>query len=193
MGFPHYRIIGNNYDSFNEKIWAASNAILQGLGDPAAYEREDKYEVEDVLFPLFEKYGVRLIESNVEQDYLLSDTSDIVRRVRRRGWAPGCRIYTYTEKDRTTDIEHEKIIDREKYETLLQEKDLRRTTLKKKRYNFVREGHYFELDHFLSGKKKGKRLLEIEKATKEQVVELPPFLNIIAKVDRKNEEMARIV
>lgn len=125
LGHPHRRMIGNNYFSFDEKIQATTNEILHFLGDPESYEWEDKYEVVDVDLSLFSKHGISLVESDVEQDYLVSTDPHKVRRVRRRGWAPGCRIYTYTEKNWVTKVEDEKIIHSPlEYHRLLSEKSL---------------------------------------------------------------------
>ncbi len=108
----------------------------------------------------------------------MSDDPNTVRRIRRRGWSDGARIFEYTEKYKNSDEEINKSLSPNEYSQLLRERDPKFVTIKKKRYNFVRNYEYFELDYFLTGKFAGRRVLEIEKMSKDQEIELPPFLNI---------------
>ena len=103
-------------------------------------------------------------------------------RIRKRGHG-GKDMYFHTVKTKISDvkrIEVETRITKDEYDTLLQYADPTRNTIKKTRYCFVYEGHYFELDVFPFWNDKS--LMEIELLDENEPFSLPPFVTVIEEV-----------
>jgi adenylate cyclase len=130
----------------------------------------------------------------IEQTYLLGSPgrSERVRAVREQGRDE--RFY-HTRKRRLSSLsreEEEHEVDRARYEELVSRRDPARGTIRKTRLVFSFAAHRFELDLFESPA--GVVLLEVELASEDEPVELPPFrgLSEVTGDERySNSELAR--
>lgn len=191
IGHPHLRIIGNE-TSFEGKLQNVLREVLHLLGEPEPLEVERKFLLAAAP-DLSRLPHTQAIE--IEQTYLTSDESGVVRRVRRRAQQGGGATYYLTEKRRLSSgetIEKERIISARQYVRELRDADPARATIKKTRYCFAHEGSYFELDHFQTPA--GLWLLEVELTDADAEVALPEFLWIGKEVTDdpayKNETLA---
>ena len=193
-GIEKLIIIGNE-TSFEDKINNAVKAIFSVLGVPAPYETERQFLVSN-CDELFRETNIALNQIQIEQTYLNSNGAD-ERRVRRRmmdTWP----IYYYAQKRPVAHgqrIQTEKVISAESYRTYLQhDRDHALETIFKTRTCFVYENQYFELDEFLQ-RLRGLILLELEVASMDQEIFLPPFIKIEREVtgdsDFSNSNLAR--
>lgn len=154
----------------------------------AHYEIERKYLVRYPVLPLPVPAGI----TPIRQTYLLCPPGT-TERVRMRG-----DRFFYTRKVRVTSVtaqEEERELSREEYETLLERRDPSLNVIEKQRQVFEWKGQVFELDLFPFWKKQA--VLEIELASEDTPVELPPFLTLIREVTEepayKNRRLAAFV
>ena len=131
---------------------------------------------------------------DIEQIYLKSDFG--IERVRKRG-QKGNFTYTHTIKQYLgpgKNVEKEQMISGREYLNLLQRADKELQTVKKKRFCFLWENQYFELDCFDSPKK-DLVVLEAELENDSDSIALPPFLEVEREVTNEpeysNYEIAR--
>lgn len=191
LGCSKFKIIDNS-TNFEGKINRLISEIYKVLGEPIPTEIERKYLIippkeEDLNLLTFSK-------SNIIQTYLKSTNPNIERRIRLRG-DNGDFIYTYTEKTKSnlTRIEREKRISIQEYNNLLLEADTSLSPIYKKRYCFIYNNQYFELDYYDKAKKYA--ILEIELTDKTEKVTIPDYIKIIKEVtnDRqyKNHSLSK--
>ncbi len=180
MGAPHLSIINNEIGvSFDTKIQAAVAALSRIIGIPEPLEIERKFLVVDFSVSQLPPHAVG---SDIVQTYLVGPINE-VERVRARG-QDGQWVYTHTIKEfrgHGVAVERERIVSRAQYEDLLVRRDLQKHPIHKTRYCFVHDGQYCELDVF-RGHLQDRVLLEIEVASLEQTVLLPPYLSIVEEV-----------
>lgn len=190
IGHPHLRVIDNSTD-FETKVKRAFSAICRVIGIPIPLEIERKYLIGKMDIGLLQsRYGLTAVAAPIIQSYLRSPVG-ITRRIRKRG-KDGNFIYYYTEKTKISGgvrAESEKKISKSEYINLLNyEADDGFNEIIKKRYCFVWENQYFELDVF-SGPERlaGLHLLEVELTEENDKVSMPPFIEVIRDVTEENE------
>ncbi len=185
---PYLRVI-NNHDDFNTKINRVLKEISAVLGLPQQIVNERKYIVK-VNGPVPQGS----IESHITQTYLASDPGSEIR-LRCRSWE-GKVVYIHNTKKRisaTEQIETERQITKNLYDSLLQQADPYRHTIEKMRHSFIYKGQYFELDEYM-GRLKGLIILETKGVTEHEDVKFPscvePVEDITGNMDYYNYNMA---
>ena len=117
----------------------------------------------------------------IVQTYLLAERG-VTARVRRREGRDGV-TYTATEKRRLSDavaIEDERVIDGEKYRTLLEGADPALRPIEKLRYTVPYGPHLLEIDVYPFWQSTA--VLEVELPTEDTPLTLPPFLTVLREV-----------
>ncbi len=174
-GHPHLRVI-NNHDDFDTKLRRVLKEISNVLGIPQPIEEERKYVVE-VTGPLPES-----IDSEIVQTYLVADP-DCEIRLRRRSWH-GETVNVHKTKKRISAnevLETERQVSNALYESLLQQADPYRSTIRKTRRSFIWRGQYFELDTYHEPVD-NLVILETKGIAEQESVNFPPFLRIVKEV-----------
>lgn len=174
-GHGHLRVI-NNHEDFEAKIRRVIKEITHVLGLPQPIEEERKYIVE------VEGEMPDCIESDITQTYLVADPGVEVR-LRRRDWS-GKVVNVHTTKKKVSG--HEEIITERQvpnalYESLMQQADPYRQTIRKKRKSFIWKGQYFELDTYLN-LPEPLTILETKGITEDEDVRFPPFIRVLADI-----------
>ena len=179
-GHPHLRVI-NNHENFDNKLKRVIKEISNVLGLPQPIEHEKKYIVEvvgEIRNP---------IDSDIVQPYLVADPG-VEARLRQRCWK-GQNVYVLTTRKRNTNneqIEIERQITENVYDSLLQQADPYRQTVHKHRRSFIWKGQYFELDEFLSPQP-GLMILETKGVEDTETVNFPPFIKVVEDITGKTE------
>jgi CYTH domain-containing protein len=131
----------------------------------------------------------------MEQTYLCS-APNVTARVRRR--VGEREEFFHTEKERITartHVERERTINREEYETLLQNRDEAAHTIHKWRYCLPHEGFLFEIDVYPFWQKVA--VMEVELEREDQEFSLPDGITVIREVTEerwmKNAALARYI
>ena len=120
-------------------------------------------------------------ESDIDQTYLTAPEG-VTRRVRARRFADRT-VYTETKKvriDKLSSFEDERELEREEYESLLSEIKTGTVTIKKTRVTFKHRERIFEVDIYPNWLRSC--ILEVELPSRNEVVELPDFIQLIAEV-----------
>lgn len=181
-GHPHLRI-ADNRSGFQAKLDRVAAVALGLFGIPEPVEDERKF----LLGAAPDLADARLSDAvsvDIEQTYLAGSVDGIEERVRRRTWR-GQSAYTHTVKDRRVagpPIERERLISRKEYQRLLGQADPARRTLRKTRTCFAYGASYCELDRVQLDDGDVLWLLEIERVTPDEPLELPDFLDIAREV-----------
>ena len=174
-GHPHLRVINNNVD-FDRKLNRVLKEISNVLELPQPIEEERKYIIELVgEMP-------DSIESEITQTYLVAEPGSEVR-LRRRGW-DGKYVNVHTNKKKVSGSEEivtERQVSNALYESLLQQADPYRQTIRKLRKSFIWKGQYFELDTY-HGHLEGLVILETKGIANHEDVKFPPFLKVIKDI-----------
>ena len=174
-GHPHLRVI-NNHDNFDMKINRVLKEISNVLEIPQPIEDERTYIVE-LTGQLPES-----IESEITQTYLVADP-DCEIRLRRRDWG-GEVVNVHKTKKRisaTEVLETERQVSNALYESLLQQADPYRATIRKTRRSFIWRGQFFQVDTFHEPVN-NLVLLETKGVAQQESVNFPPFLRVIEDV-----------
>ena len=174
-GHPHLRVI-NNHDNFDMKINRVLKEISNVLEIPQPIEDERTYIVE-LTGQLPES-----IESEITQTYLVADP-DCEIRLRRRDWG-GEVVNVHKTKKRisaTEVLETERQVSNALYESLLQQADPYRATIRKTRRSFIWRGQFFQVDTFHEPIN-NLVLLETKGVAQQESVNFPPFLRVIEDV-----------
>ncbi len=130
-GHPHLRVINNN-DDFQAKLNRVLKEIANVLGLPQPIEEERKYIVE-VTGDIPEAS-----ESLITQTYLVAEPG-VEMRLRRRDWK-GKFVNILTTKKKiseTEQLETERQVDNNLYESLVKQADPYRQTIVKRRKSFI--------------------------------------------------------
>jgi CYTH domain-containing protein/predicted ATPase len=179
VGAPHFRVIDNSTD-FEMKVKRLAAEIFATLGLPSPLEIENKYLIQmPNLVQIMQSNN--FVKSQIYQTYLRGGTGLPERRIRQRG-IDNYFSYYYTEKFNIPgkpNVRQEvqrKISDRE-YLSYMIEGDF---SIYKDRYCFVHDGQYFELDIY--PELQDRAILEIELTQENQIVNIPPFINVINEV-----------
>jgi CYTH domain-containing protein len=196
LGHPYYDFIDNSTD-FEQKILRVIEAVCTRLkrkcGVVLAMERlraeskKRKFLVSSIppleSFPAYSDFEVC-------HDYLKSSDPSVQIRVRRRGKGDS-NMFTYTTVKRLGGevAESRKQISFREYEAFFAQRDLDRTTIYKRRYCFLWEGNYFQLDVYTDrNSERCKGLMFLETFTdKANDLVLPDFLDIAREVTGEKE------
>lgn len=175
-GHPHLRVI-NNHEDFNNKLNRVLKEISNVLAIPQPIEEERKYIVKLT--------GVvpNAIDSDIVQTYLTGEPGSEIR-LRRRGFEGGKYVYVHTTKKRISDneqIETERQINANLYESMLQQADPYRQRIHKHRKSFIWKGQYFELDEFLEPVS-DLMILETRGISANESVKFPPFIQVLEDI-----------
>ena len=122
------------------------------------------------------------IESEITQTYLVAEPGSEVR-LRRRGW-DGKYVNVHTNKKKVSGSEEivtERQVSNALYESLLQQADPYRQTIRKLRKSFIWKGQFFELDTY-HGHLEGLVILETKGIANHEDVKFPPFLKVIKDI-----------
>lgn len=174
-GHPHLRVI-NNHENFDNKLHRVLKEISNVLGLAQPIEEERKYIVEVTgSIPNANK-------SDIVQTYLTAEPNTEVR-LRKRGWQ-GKYVYVHTTKKRISaaeQLETERQISENLYESLLQQADPYRKTIHKLRRSFIYKGQYFELDTFIEPDS-NLVILETKGVGEGETINFPPFLRVVKDI-----------
>lgn len=189
MGHPHLRFVGA-YPTIEEKLEHIYGEIDCMVNSK---ELEKKYLVSYPDIDALQKYSPVMAE--IEQVYLLSNIGS--HRIRMRT-VSGVTSYYETLKIRITGSlseEEEFAISADDYIELLKNANPKKCPIVKKRYCFLYDGQYFELDVFPFWNDKA--FLELELRNEDQAITLPPEINVIADVSEdksyKNNSLASML
>ena len=174
-GHPHLRVI-NNHEDFNKKLNRVILEISHVLGLPQPIIEERKYIVELIgEIP-------DCTESDIIQTYLVAEPGCEIR-LRRRGWQ-GSFVNVHTTKKRTENnkvLETERQVSNSLYESLLQQADPYRQSIRKHRKSFIWKGQYFELDTYYEPVDH-LMILETKGVADQESVKFPPFIRVIEDI-----------
>lgn len=174
-GHPHLRVI-NNHEDFNKKLNRVILEISHVLGLPQPIVEERKYIVE------LTGEIPDCIESDIIQTYLVAEPGCEIR-LRRRGWQ-GSFVNVHTTKKRTENnkvLETERQVSNSLYESLLQQADPYRQSIRKHRKSFIWKGQYFELDTYYEPVDH-LMILETKGVADQESVKFPPFIRVIEDI-----------
>lgn len=175
-GHPHLRVI-NNHEDFNNKLNRVLKEISNVLAIPQPIEEERKYIVK------LTGEVPNAIDSDIVQTYLTGEPGSEIR-LRRRGFEGGKYVYVHTTKKRLSDneqIETERQITANLYESMLQQADPYRQRIHKHRKSFIWKGQYFELDEFLEPVS-NLMILETRGISANESVKFPPFIQVLEDI-----------
>ena len=175
-GHPHLRVI-NNHEDFNNKLNRVLKEISNVLAIPQPIEEERKYIVK------LTGEVPNAIDSDIVQTYLTGEPGSEIR-LRRRGFEGGKYVYVHTTKKRISDneqIETERQINANLYESMLQQADPYRQRIHKHRKSFIWKGQYFELDEFLEPVS-DLMILETRGISANESVKFPPFIQVLEDI-----------
>ena len=175
-GHPHLRVI-NNHEDFNNKLNRVLKEISNVLAIPQPIEEERKYIVK------LTGEVPNAIDSDIVQTYLTGEPGSEIR-LRRRGFEGGKYVYVHTTKKRLSDneqIETERQINANLYESMLQQADPYRQRIHKHRKSFIWKGQYFELDEFLEPVS-NLMILETRGISANESVKFPPFIQVLEDI-----------
>ncbi|MCR4583024.1 MAG: AAA family ATPase [Prevotella sp.] len=174
-GHPHLRVI-NNHNDFDKKLQRVIKEITNVLGLPQHVQEERVYRVEIVgEIP-------ECIESDIVQTYLTAEPGCEIR-LRRRSWKEQV-VNVHKTKKRTAAgevLETERQVSNSLYESLLQQADPYRQTIRKHRRSLIWKGQYFEVDTFLEPVD-NLVLLETKGIAEQEEVNFPPFVRVLEEV-----------
>ena len=175
-GHPHFRVI-NNHEDFENKLNRVLKEISNVLGIPQPIEEERKYIVKLV------GEVPNAIDSDIVQTYLSGEPGSEIR-LRRRSFEGGKYVYVHTSKKRISDkeqVETERQINANLYESMLQQADPYRATIRKHRKSFIWKGQYFELDSF-EQPVHDLMILETKGIGQHENVNFPPFIQVVEEI-----------
>lgn len=179
----HLRVIDNS-TGFDEKVSRLISEVYRIIGYPQPLEIESKFLIK---FREGDESGFSspMNSSEIVQDYLIEEISGEERRVRARDYGSE-KAYFYTVKrgmSRGVRSEVERVIDKAEYDRLLLSRDSTLKTIRKKRSTFFWSGRAFEVDVYESPRlEEGHAIMEVEKSSVLEQVNLPPWIEIIREV-----------
>ena len=179
VGHQHLRIIDNSTD-FKQKMKRTLQAICRFLGIPVPLEIERKFllaKMPSLAIPELKQAQ----EITIEQMYLESAPGQ-EERIRKRAQY-GFSVYYFTRKSPISSgirSEREQEIRELEYIALQKRQIPGSRIIKKNRHCFVYNNQYFELDIFIEPR--GRCFLEIELTNRNDILSLPPFLEIEKEV-----------
>lgn len=179
VGSPHFKAIDNSTD-FAGKMKRTLQAITRGLGIPVPIEIERWFLLSEI--PDLSACGVPVQEVVIEQMYLVSEDLGEEVRIRKRTQGDYSSYYRTHKKRISPGVanETEQAISAVDYLDLQRLRDSARRVIKKRRFCFMYNYQYFELDVFLDPP--GLCKLEIELTEENESIMLPPFLKVKKEV-----------
>ena len=194
-GHPYLRIIDNSTD-FTTKMKRLVNEITQFLGEPDAFEDDQKYIIRMPDLEQLEQLP-NCKKIDIIQTYLCSPDPNTEIRIRQRG-SQGNYIYIKTKKVTTPDgrrIETEQRLTPDEYLHLLMDADTSLRQIRKNRYCLTENNLYFEIDVYPFWQHQA--ILEVQLNDAGQQVIFPDYLSVIRDVTNldvyKNHSLARTV
>ena len=179
-GHPHLRVI-NNGEDFEHKMQRVLKEISSVLNLPQTIEEERKYIVK-VTGELPDT-----IESNISQTYLVAEPGCEVRLRHREFDGKSVNVHTSRKRvSQTQEVITERQVSNSLYESLLQQADPYRHTIKKLRRSFIWQGQFFELDTYLSPVS-DLIILETKGIKSHEDVKFPPFIQVVEDITGKTE------
>ncbi|WP_449032048.1 AAA family ATPase [Prevotella histicola] len=177
---PRLRVI-NNHENFDTKINRVLQEISNVLEIPQQVIEERKY----IVRLIGEIPGA--IESDIKQTYLTSEPRSEVRLRRRTLNGVSVNVRT-TKKTLSTNeqVETERQIDNNLYESLMRQADPYRYSIHKIRKTFIWRGQFFELDTYLEPIS-NLQILETKGIVDHEDVNFPPFLEVLEDITGKTE------
>jgi len=177
---PRLRVI-NNHENFDTKINRVLQEISNVLEIPQQVIEERKY----IVRLIGEIPGA--IESDIKQTYLTSEPRSEVRLRRRTLNGVSVNVRT-TKKTLPTNeqVETERQIDNNLYESLMRQADPYRYSIHKIRKTFIWRGQFFELDTYLEPIS-NLQILETKGIVDHEDVNFPPFLEVLEDITGKTE------
>ena len=172
---PHLRVI-NNHEDFETKLERVLQEISNVLEIPRQAVEERKY-----IIRLKDNIPEAIV-SEITQTYLTSEPYSEVRL--RRRILNGLTVNVHTTKkilSNNEQVETERQIDNNLYESLLRQADPYRQPIHKMRETFIWKGQFFELDTFIDPYK-GLQILETKGILKHEDIIFPPFIEIIEDI-----------
>lgn len=171
---PNLEII-DNYEKFEEKTDAVLNTIYNFLGNPITIREEKKFLVDNMFLDMLK--NINYVETNIEQYYISTSTSDkYERRLRKIIHKDGINYYYHIqskEKYGIKKVMFERRLTKKEFEEILNSSTVM-SKLNKIRYSFVYKKQYFKLDLF-----NNLSLLEVQGNKK---LNIPSFIKIIKEV-----------
>lgn len=174
-GHPLLHVI-NNHENFDNKLNRVLQEISSVLGLPQPITEERKYIVEVVG----DVPGA--IESDIVQTFLSADPRTEAR-LQKRKWQ-GNEVNVLTTRKRlspTEQVETERQIANNVYDSLLQQADPYRQPISKRRKSFIWKGQYFNLDRFIAPAE-GLHILETKGFGHGEAVRFPPFVRVLEDI-----------
>ena len=173
----------NRYDAVLHLVSAADGAE-QYYTTATNSTRYEQANVKEERVYLVEITGElpECIESEITQTYLVADP-DCEVRLRRRSWS-GEFVNVHKTKKRISAneiLETERQVSNALYESLLQQADPYRATIRKTRRSFIWKGQYFEIDSF-HAPVDNLVMLQTKGVERQETVNFPPFLRVVADV-----------
>ncbi len=172
---PNQKIIGNDFNSFDDKIKSALNVIRDFLGEKEVINQE-KYIIELDHLNLMELANKQLVHMLKEEilEFAVSDNG-IEDEMYRKSTINGASYYTYTKvrynDDGTKTTIHRNVTE-EEFNSRLAKID--GDGIEKIRYNFIYSGERYRLDMYHGPSK----LITLERdVTNKKNKELPSFIN----------------
>ena len=168
---PHLRVIDNSSD-FDQKLNRVLTEVSQVLELPLPDTEARKYIVEVVgQLP-------QTIDSEILQTYLVAEPGSEIRLRRRKLYGQITNIHTTKRRmSPAKKLITERIVSNSLYESLLQQADPYRSSIRKQRRSFIWQGQYFELDTYLEPVS-NLMILETKGKSCHEDIKFPPFLRV---------------
>lgn len=172
---PHLRVI-DNHDDFDHKIQRVLTQVSQVLELPLPKTEERKYIVE------LTGELPATIDSDIIQTYLVADPDCEIRLRRRINSDHIINVHTTTKILPSNEkLITERQVSNSLYESLLQQADPYRTTIRKQRRSFICQGQFFELDTYLEPIS-NLMILETKGMSCHEDIKFPPFLKVVQDI-----------
>lgn len=182
IGHQHLRVIDNS-TSFTEKVDRLLEEVYSAMGVPIPLEIERKFLIKRPSEQILNQIE-NMVQLDIFQAYLNSDDPSIEKRIRQRG-NKNVFSYFYTEKKVISNLvrqETEYRISEKEYISLLTKTN---RSVSKKRYCFVFENQYLELDVYPDMAEQA--ILEIELTDQSKKISFPSWIEVIEEVTDKPE------
>jgi len=185
VGHPHFSIIQNNTNTFQEKIDATLSTVLNfiGLPSPSAFVKKfllalDSKSYHDIKVPK----SIKKEFFQLDETYLLAISDEGTSLVRKIGKNDSF-IYSHEVRyvQNGEKISKKKQITAREYIELLDVKDPNKKQVRKIRQCFIYERQYFMVESF-TNVDGSPSILRIETTGDGKKLSIPPFLKIVREV-----------
>ena len=193
-GHPKLRVIDNS-TSFQRKLQRVTQEVMSCIGIPLPIEKERKFKIQSGSAGQLQKMGLPHNKVRITQTYLLSPDGE-ERRVRERMHdtpnSSKSATYSYTVKKplRAGErIEEEKLIDKETYLALLEQKDPKLSPIVKDRHYVLHKGTYLEVDVY-HNPKLDFEILEVEGSNPPEIPSFVKAIDVTSDTNYSNRKLA---